>query len=97
MLKARHQSPADLQNSRAVNWAKPNFVRKQRRHSSLGARAKRPKTSRAACEIESNRGKRQRSNQSQVTVFGCSKLLNIGAIGFTLVQSEKAGEHPSTY
>src|SRR5215472_8139253 len=34
--------------------------------------------------------------QSQVTVFGCSKLLNIGAIGITLVQSEKAGKHPST-
>src|SRR5262249_33335699 len=40
--------------------------------------------------------KSQRSTSSQVTVFGCSKLLNIGAIGFTLVQSEKAGEHPST-
>src|SRR5215469_15539770 len=88
MLKARHQSPADLQNSRAVNWARPNFVRKQRRHSSLGARAKRPKTSSAACEIESNRGKRQRSTSKSSNCLWMLEIieyrgyrLHVGPVG----------------
>src|SRR6516165_4758203 len=43
-----------------------------------------------------NRGTVRQQPQTQVCL-GWWKLLNIGAIGFTLVQSEKAGEHPSTH
>jgi hypothetical protein len=32
ILKARHHSLTNLQNCLAANWARPNFVSKQRQH-----------------------------------------------------------------
>jgi hypothetical protein len=47
-IKGKMPLVAEPPKSLAVNWARPNFVNKQRPHSLLGARAKPPKTSSAA-------------------------------------------------